>query len=95
MDVFDHKFIFTTTLRNQESFNFRTIWGSEEMLLIRLGLVANNEVNCETCDSWIGFGVYYKGCFSGQNMTCGNGAPCAEHVDRVANIAAFGYILVQ
>ena len=80
---------------NQEGFNIRITWGSGDMLSTRLGLVANNEVNCETCDSWIGFGVHYKGCSSEHDLACGNGAPCVEHVDRVANIAAFGYILVQ
>ncbi len=28
----------------------------------RLAFAANNAHNCGTCDSWIGFGVYYSGC---------------------------------
>ena len=29
-----------------------------------IGFVANNEDDCDTCDSWIGFGDYSIGCGS-------------------------------
>ena len=31
---------------------------------VRIGFVANNEDDCDTCDSWIGFGDYSIGCGS-------------------------------
>jgi hypothetical protein len=58
----------------------------------RLGFVANNQNHCNSCNSWIGFGIYASTCGT-IYQACGNRAVCA--VDRVVNIAAFGYILVQ
>ena len=49
----------------------------------RIGILGNNENDCKTCDSRIGFGT---GGLSDDSNTCGN--------DR-GNIKAMGYILVQ
>ena len=72
---------------NHEGFNIQFT-----LTNARLGFVAKNENNCKTCDSWIGFGIYASTCGT-IYQACGNRAVCA--VDRVVNIAAFGYILVQ
>ena len=52
---------------------------------LRLGLVGNNDNDCETPDSWIGFGaehVYQR--VKEKHHACGN-----------SDLRAFGYILVQ
>ena len=58
---------------------------------LRLGLAGNNENECQTPDSWFGFGTeyYYKG-HKKRNLACGNRA---FHTD--IDLPAFGYILVQ
>ena len=71
---------------NQEGFNL----GNNNIFLGRIGLCANNEYNCYSCDSWIGFGVYYEGCSTKRYQTCGNQAVCGVY--RVVNIPAFGYL---
>jgi hypothetical protein len=73
---------------NHEGFNIQV-----QNTNARLGFVANNEDDCRTCDSWIGFGIYALTCRISDYKACGNRAVCA--VDRVVNIPAFGYILVQ
>ena len=59
----------------------------------RLGFVANNQNDCESCNSWIGFGICAFDCTDTICQACGNRAACG--VDRVVDIPAFGYILVQ
>ncbi|XP_028414182.1 uncharacterized skeletal organic matrix protein 5-like [Dendronephthya gigantea] len=55
---------------------------------MRIGLVANEQEDCNTCDSWIGYGVMSTG------WTCGNFASHGpDNGDK--NLATFGYILVQ
>ncbi|XP_028414181.1 uncharacterized skeletal organic matrix protein 5-like [Dendronephthya gigantea] len=52
---------------------------------MRIGLVANNEEDCNSCDSWLGYGA---------GRTCGNVARHQpDNGDK--NLAAFGYILAQ
>ncbi|XP_028396132.1 uncharacterized protein LOC114520116 [Dendronephthya gigantea] len=60
---------------------------------VRFGFVANNEHDCLSCDSWVGFGVNFVGCDTSESKSCGNRAVCAA--DKVVDIQAFGYILVQ
>ena len=72
---------------NQEGFNF-----GKGGLSGRLGLGANNEDDCDSCDSWIGFGVRITYC--NVEAACGNYQPCFGDPD-VLNYPAFGYILVQ
>ena len=67
-------------------------------MYVRIGLVANNEYDCNSCDSCIGFGVSFKSCFgTHSSITCGNIALCKgfSHYDTDTSISAFGYILVQ
>ena len=52
----------------------------------RIGIVANEQNDCNTCDSRIGFGT---GGYSDDSNTCGN----QPHRDQ--HIKAMGYILVQ
>ena len=70
---------------NREGFNIQT-----KAINARLGLITNNEHDCDSCDSWIGFGLYYR-CKT-KFFTCGNQAPCYGHV---VNTPAFGFIFVQ
>ena len=57
----------------------------------RIGYVANNENNCDTCDSRIGFGTGGK---HDDSNTCGNEAKYGgDNGDK--HIKAMGYILVQ
>ncbi|XP_028414184.1 uncharacterized skeletal organic matrix protein 5-like [Dendronephthya gigantea] len=53
---------------------------------IRIGLVANNEEGCNSCDSWLGYGA----------MDSGSGNVARFYADNGdKNLATFGYILVQ
>ena len=59
----------------------------------RIGLVANNNANCNSCNSFIGFSASITGCDGKvKRKACGNVHACNGHD---VNIAAFGYILVQ
>ena len=76
---------------NNQGFNIDCF--STSGVKARLAFVANNAQNCRTCDSWIGFGVYYSGCSTIDYQACGNRAFCAT--ERVVDIPAFGYLFVQ
>ena len=57
----------------------------------RIGLISNNEDDCGTCDSRIGFGT---GDFPVYNNTCGNAAiGSTDNGDK--DIKAIGYILIH
>ena len=57
----------------------------------RIGILGNQEDNCDTCDSRIGFGTGGK---HDDSNTCGNKASHgADNGDK--NIKTMGYILVQ
>ena len=77
---------------NYEGFNINLRVARKELwhMHVRLGLVANDEDDCESTDSWIGFGVEYIGCVE-SHQACGNRIHCSDNVD----IPAFGYIFVQ
>ena len=57
----------------------------------RIGIIANQENDCDTCDSRIGFGT---GGYPEDSNTCGNEAS-HEPDNGDKHIKAFGYILVQ
>ena len=57
---------------------------------VRIGLVANNEDNCKSCDSFIGFGSNSKA-----RTTCGNYASSTRNNNGLRNTRGMGYILVQ
>jgi hypothetical protein len=82
---------------NVEGFNIQGVYTHKEWqwnMNIRIGVVANNEKNCDSCDSCIGFGTSVGGCENDvRSTTCGNMAVCHQLNNK--NTAAFGYILVQ
>ncbi|XP_028412858.1 uncharacterized skeletal organic matrix protein 5-like [Dendronephthya gigantea] len=72
---------------NREGFNNIQDLDANEIEM-RIGLVANEQKDCYTCDSWIGYGARSTG------WTCGNVARFfADNDDK--NLATFGYILVH
>jgi hypothetical protein len=81
---------------NQEGFNIQGAYTHGPWrwnMNIRIGVVANNEENCDSCDSCIGFGTSVSGCENDvRSTTCGNMAVCRQMNNK--NTAAFGYILV-
>ncbi|XP_067031958.1 uncharacterized protein [Acropora muricata] len=66
---------------NKEGFN--VVGGGSKA---RIGIIANNENHCSSCDSTIGYGT-------GGSNTCGNYARHSPDGDK--DIKAMGYILVQ
>ena len=57
----------------------------------RIGLISNNENDCSSCDSRIGFGA---GGHPDNTNTCGNVASVVSD-NGAKNIKAIGYILIQ
>ena len=67
---------------------------------VRIGIVANNQKDCGSCDSCIGFGISVRSCrgYDLKSTSCGvSKAACdlTNRKDPNKNMAAFGYILVQ
>ena len=74
---------------NKEGFN--AVGENHSHSKARIGYIANQENNCRTCDSRIGFGT---GGYHDDSNTCGNQA--THNPDNGnKNIRAMGYILVQ
>jgi len=74
---------------NKEGFN--AMANSNSYSKSRIGILGNNENDCKSCDSRIGFGT---GGNPDDSNTCGNAATTApDNGDRY--IKAMGYILVQ
>jgi len=74
---------------NKEGFN--AACSDPRFSKARIGFLGNNENDCDTCDSRIGFGT---GGYHDDSNRCGNEAtwsPDNEH----KHIKAMGYILVQ
>ncbi|XP_015750125.1 PREDICTED: fibulin-1-like isoform X2 [Acropora digitifera] len=73
---------------NKEGFNVVVASSSSKA---RIGIIANNENDCLTCDSRIGYGT---GGYPDDSNTCGNEATILpDNGDK--HIKAMGYILVQ
>ena len=74
---------------NMEGFNAVGTDGS--LAKARIGIIGNEQNECNSCDSRIGFGT---GGYPDDSNTCGNEA---KHSPDNGNkdITAFGYILVQ
>ena len=73
---------------NMEGFNAKC---TENLSKARIGIIGNNEQDCDSCDSRIGFGT---GGYPDDSNTCGNEAKhFADKGDQ--HIKAMGYILVQ
>ena len=79
---------------NREGFNINTRGYYSSRLKVRIGIIANDDSNCWSSNSYIGFGTSARGC-SGETRktTCGNIAICGHLNNK--NTAAFGYIFVQ
>ena len=71
-----------------EGFNAACTYSNHPAAKARIGILGNNENDCTSCDSRIGFGMVG---FPSDTNTCGNEAPAPAP----ANIEAMGYILVQ
>ena len=82
---------------NREGFNVKSVNGPD-YICVRIGLVANNEDNCITCDSFIGFGalIHRNPWKRVSHTTCGNVdiKPVSKDL-HLTVIATYGYILVQ
>ena len=82
----------------QFGFNFekRVTLNFYHELKTRIGFVANNQHDCRTPDSCIGFGTTVKGCGLNLTTTCGNLFVCGKYQkNNNKDTAAFGFILVQ
>ena len=75
---------------NKEGFNaFETVLGAQA----RIGIVSNNQNQCDSCNSRIGFGT---GGSPDDKNTCGNEVDGIDEPDNgEKRIKAMGYILVQ
>ena len=74
---------------NREGFN--AVTENKHTAKARIGILGNQQDNCNTCESRIGFGT---GGFPNDYSTCGNEAILdADNGDKY--IQAMGYILVQ
>ena len=82
---------------NKEGFNARIAPHSKyDWPRARIGMIANNEKDCNTPDSFLGLGTYsYNVCHNKQPQNAaGNLAQCgADNGDN--NIKTMGYILVR
>ncbi|XP_015747408.1 PREDICTED: uncharacterized skeletal organic matrix protein 5-like [Acropora digitifera] len=74
---------------NKEGFN--VVGGSSRNSKARIGIIANQENDCLSCDSRIGFGT---GGLHDDSNTCGNEATYSPDNGN-KHIKAMGYILVQ
>ena len=74
---------------NMEGFN-TVCTASSSSPRARIGILGNNEGDCVTCDSRIGFGT---GGANDDSNTCGNEAMWGDNGNK--HIKAMGYILVQ
>jgi len=76
---------------NKEGLN--TVGDSSDQSKARIGILGNNQNDCSTCDSRIGFGT---GGAHDDSNTCGNEAAYPYSPDNGGkHIKAMGYILVQ
>ena len=78
---------------DEDGFNINTPGYELAHLKVRIGIIANNEHDCESCDSCFGFGTSIRGCDGEIKTTCGNIAICDQLDNK--NTPAFGYIFVQ
>ena len=81
---------------NQEGFSMemKNEFHQVSYLNVRVGFVANNQDNCLSCNTCIGFGISAYDCHKyPRNITCGNIALCKNFNDLGTD--AFGYILVK
>ena len=75
---------------NKEGFN--AFSGRTDRSKVRIGIVSNDQNDCHSCDSLIGFGT---GSHLNNAKSCGNEAPNGTSDNGHKSIKAMGYILVQ
>jgi len=75
---------------NREGFNVVSDSG-DDWPKARIGILGNNQNDCYTCDSRIGFGT---GGYPDNATSCGNSAN-GKFTAEPSNIEAMGYILLQ
>ena len=73
---------------NREGFNAAS--GNSHNSKARIGIIGNNENNCKTCDSRIGFGT---GGTPDKSNSCGNATTILPNKGK-KHIKTMGYILV-
>merc|ERR1711964_72246 len=74
---------------NRQGFNVR-----HQGARVRIGMIANQEGNCGSPDSRLGFGGRGSWCGQHNNNACGNECRCScQHGDR--SETRFGYIMVR
>ena len=79
---------------SKEGFNINTPGYESAHLKVRIGIIASDESNCQSCESCFGFGTSVRGCGGEiRKTTCGNIAICDKLNNK--NTPAFGYIFVQ
>ncbi|XP_066026287.1 uncharacterized protein [Pocillopora verrucosa] len=75
---------------NKEGFN--AISGRSDRSKVRIGIVSNEQDDCHSCNSLIGFGT---GSHPNDAKSCGNEADVYDSDNEQKSIKAMGYILVQ
>ena len=75
---------------NKEGFN--AFSGRSDRSKARIGIVSNDQNDCDSCNSLIGFG---RGSYPKGAKSCGNEALHDKLDDGGKSIKAMGYILVQ
>nr|MBK7070110.1 hypothetical protein [Deltaproteobacteria bacterium] len=76
---------------NAEGFNM--VSGGDYQA-VRLGIVTNQENDCGTADSRLGFGGQFNRCGAGGDVSCGNISTCGGDAGDRDN-AFFGYLFVR
>ena len=66
-----------------------------EWARVRLGIVGNESGDCDSPDSWLGFGGYGKKCAMNDRNSVGNVSGNCHPDNGKKDIQAFGYILAQ
>ena len=74
---------------NAEGFNI-----GDSGAQVRIGIIGNNENNCSSPDSRLGFGGRGNRCAQDYNNTCGNTARCGGDKGN-RNTKVFGYVFVN
>ena len=78
---------------NREGFNAAS--GNSKFFKTRIGILSNNEGNCESCDSMIGFGFGTGGEYHNSNTSGNEAVNSVEAEEGEKSIKAMGYVFVQ
>ena len=76
---------------NKEGFNLQPSSGMK----LRIGFAGNNEDDCKTCDSFIGFGIYKRRGNISNEWKWSSGNINHQPWKNRLLLKSFGYILVQ